>query len=69
MAAEQEILDLIDQAETRAFERSIQQLERIVDVGDRLLAQQAVGELARTGADVDVAESELNPFFVAGGSP
>jgi hypothetical protein len=37
-----EVLDLIDKADTRQFERDIQKLERLVDVGDRIVAQQAV---------------------------
>ena len=42
MADEDEVLDLIDKASTQQFARDINQLERLVDVGDRIVAQQAV---------------------------
>ena len=60
MADEEEILDLIDQAETRQFARDIDKLERLadigepfelVDVGDRIVAQQAILIAAKAGSD------------------
>jgi len=42
MDVENEILDLIARADGEQFERDIYKLERIVDVGDRLVAQQIV---------------------------
>lgn len=36
-----DILDLIDKADTRQFDRDITKLERLADVGDRIVAQQA----------------------------
>lgn len=57
---EDEILDLIDKAETRQFGRDIDKLERLVDIGDRIVAQQAVliGAKAETqGSDPTPASS------------
>lgn len=42
MTPEEEVLDLIDKANTQQFARDINQLERLVDVGDRIVAQQAL---------------------------
>ncbi len=47
-----QILDLIDKADTRQFDRDIRKLERLADVGDRIVAQQAVLIAARgNGSD------------------
>lgn len=42
MSDANEILDLIDKASTKQFDRDIRQLERLADVGDRLVAQHVV---------------------------
>jgi len=62
MSDESEILDLIDQSETRAFERLLTQLERTVDVGDRIAMQQIVLAAAQNNEEVEVQDSELAPF-------
>ena len=59
MTPEEEVLNLIDKASTQGFARDISQLERLVDVGDRIIAQQAVfiGAKAEAAADPTNAES------------
>lgn len=54
MTDEEQILDLIHKASTQQFDRDINQLERIVDVGDRIVAQQAV----LMGAKADPTSAE-----------
>lgn len=53
MSDESDILDLIHQADTRQFERDINKLERLADVGDRIVAQQAVMIAAKKEAGSD----------------
>lgn len=55
---EEEVLDLIDKAQTQQFARDINQLERLVDVGDRIVAQQAVLIGAKQEASSDPTEPD-----------
>lgn len=58
MSDESEILDLIDLAATKQFDRDIRQLERLADVGDRIVAQQAVWQATQDeAADPTTAET------------
>lgn len=52
-ATPDEILDAIDKAETRQFARDIDKLEKLVDIGDRIVAQQAVLMAAKKEAGSD----------------
>ena len=58
MSEEEDILNLIDQSETRAFERMLTQLERVVDVGDRIAMQSIVREAAKRNEEVEVPGQE-----------
>jgi hypothetical protein len=55
---EDEILDLIDRASVQQSSRDINQLERLVDVGDRIVAQQAMLMGAKKDLSSDPTEAE-----------
>lgn len=60
MSQESEILDLMRQADTEQFDRDINKLERLVDIGDRMLAQRVV--LAAADSErIEGTLAALNP--------